>query len=301
MKTHITLIAVFITCFISAQETDYLSNDPNWRQEWWFGGGMPCLQIHNYIYYLNGDSLIGGLEYKKVFKRGETEYIWLAPPPHQDCEGIILYNDFWTLLRQDGKKLFIYEDGNDHLLYDFNLAVGDTLPVTWNMTTQGIIVSSVDSIFMGDHYRKKFSIHEQSPVADILIEGVGFGSGLLEPFPMLWYPTELLCFTLNDTTYFPGYGEDCDLTVKVPLPANETDLSFYPNPVKNRFRIDHSTDTEIQQVIAYDRTGRRHFMKPLQIGPYSIELDLSGLNQGLYILELYDKKSAFSRIKVMKL
>jgi hypothetical protein len=59
---------------VYAQTPDYLSNDPNWRQDWTFGGSMPCLETHNYIYYMNGDSLIGDVEYKKIYERHETAY-----------------------------------------------------------------------------------------------------------------------------------------------------------------------------------------------------------------------------------
>lgn len=263
---------------------------------------MPCLETHNYIYYLNGDSLIGDVEYKKIYERHETAYNWMAPPPHQNCDGTSFYNILRTLLRQDGKQLYIHEYGTEYLLYDFDLAVGDTLPITWNMHTDGVYITAIDSIFMGDHYRKVFYLNDVWGTADFIIEGIGSNYGLLEEFPAppLNYPSRLLCFTLNDTTYFPGYGEDCDLTVNTPLHAMDAQLRVYPNPVKDKLRIDHQADADIWQAIVYDCNGRALLFKPEKTGPNTTVVDLSGLKQGFYILELSGGRSAFSRIKVTK-
>jgi len=257
---------------------------------------------HNYIYYLNGDSVISDVEYKKVYEIREIEYRWMAPPPHDNCDGTILINDFRALLRQDGKKIFLNENGTEHLLYDFDLAIVETLPLTWNMLTGGIYVTGIDSILMGDHYRKVFHLNEVWEMENFLIEGVGSNLGLLEefPVPLLNYPSNLLCFTLNDTTWFPGFGEDCDLTVNTPLPENDFQLNFSPNPVKDKLRIDHHEVSAIQQVFVYDCCGRKLVMVPENIAPNFFDLDLSSLSQGLYIQELQVTTTSMARIKVIK-
>jgi hypothetical protein len=302
MKTQITTVLILLSGLVYAQIPDYLSNDPNWRQDWYFGGSMPCLQIHNYIYYLNGDSIISDVAYKKVYEIREQEYRWMAPPPHQDCDSKILSDEFRILLRQDGKKMYVFENGAEHLLYDFELSVGDTLPLNWNMLTEGIYVTGIDSIFMDDHYRKVFQLSDASGMENFLIEGVGSNLGLLEefPMPMLNYPSNLLCFTLNGTTWFPGFGEDCDLTLNTPLLEQDFQFCFSPNPVKDRLRIDHHEVSNIKQVIVYDCYGRKLFVVPEKIAPHSLELDLSFLSQGLYILELQFTPTTLARIKVIK-
>jgi hypothetical protein len=302
MKTQIATVLIFLSSFAFAQVPDYLSNDPKWRQEAVIGSSMPCLMAHNYIYYLNGDSIISDVEYKKVYEIREIEYRWMAPPPHDNCDGTILINDFRALLRQDGKKIFLNENGTEHLLYDFDLAIGETLPLTWNMLTEGIYVTGIDSIFMGDHYRKVFYFNEEFGMDSFIIEGIGSNYGLLEdyPQPFLNYPSNLLCFTLNDTTYFPGFGEDCDLTVNTPLVENDFQFSFSPNPIKDRLRIDHPEFSNIRHVIVYDCYGRKLVMVPENIAPNFFDLDLSSLSQGLYILELQFTPTRVARVKVIK-
>jgi hypothetical protein len=302
MKTQITTALIFLSGIAFAQVPDYLSNDPNWRQEWWFGGSMPCLQIHNYIYYLNGDSIVGDVEYKKLYEIREQEYTWMAPPPQQDCDSKVLTDEFRILLRQEGKKMYVFENGAEHLLYDFDLAVGDTLPQTWNMLTDGIYVTGIDSIIMGEHYRKVFHLNDVWGDENFLIEGVGSNLGLLEefPMPMLNYPSNLLCFALNDTIWFPGFGENCDLTLSTPLVERDFQLSFSPNPVKDKLRIDHPEISNIQQVIVYECNGRKLLVKAEKNTSNSSELDLSFLNQGFYILELQFTPTKVSRVKVIK-
>jgi hypothetical protein len=302
MKTHIIIVLILLSSLACAQVPDYLSNDPKWRQEAVVGSSMPCLMIHNYIYYLNGDSAIGNIEYKKVYEIREIEYRWMAPPPNDNCDGTTHFNDFRALLRQEGKRMYLNENGTEHLLYDFDLAVGDTLPLTWNMLTEGIYVTDIDSIFMGDHYRKVFYLDEVLGMDSFIIEGVGSDYGLLEDFPqpLLNYPSSLLCFTLNDTTYFPGFGEDCDLTVNTPLVEKDFHVRISPNPVKDRLRIDHQEVSNIQQVIVYECNGRKLFAKPENITPHSFELNLSFLSQGLYVLELQFTPKALVRVKVIK-
>jgi hypothetical protein len=303
MKTQITTALIFLSGIAFAQVPDYLSNDPNWRQEWWFGGSMPCLQIHNYIYYLNGDSIVGDVEYKKLYEIREQEYTWMAPPPQQDCDSKVLTDEFRILLRQEGKKMYVFENGAEHLLYDFDLAVGDTLPQTWNMLTDGIYVTGIDSIIMGEHYRKVFHLNDVWGDENFLIEGVGSNLGLLEefPMPMLNYPSNLLCFALNDTTWFPGFGENCDLTLSTPLVERDFQLSFSPNPVKDKLRIDHPEISNIQQVIVYECNGRKLLVKAEKNTSNSSELDLSFLSQGFYILELQFDPAKVARVKVIKL
>lgn len=226
----------------------------------------------------------------------------MAPPPQYNCDGLTLFNDFRALLRQQGEKVYINENGVEHLLYDFDLAVGDTLPLTWNMLTEGIFVTGIDSIFMGNQYRKVFHLNDVWGTENFIIEGVGSNLGLLEefPMPMLNYPSNLLCFTLNDTTYFPGFGEDCDLTLNTPLLEQDFQFCFSPNPIKDRLRIDHHEVSNIKQVIVYDCYGRKLFVKPEKIAPHSLELDLSFLSKGLYIVELQFTPTSVARIKVIK-
>ena len=170
------ILALLVLAFSSkAQVNDYFTDNPVWRIEQYWGGAMPCLEIHNYVYYLNGDSVVNGYTYKKVFLRGENEYHWMDPPPAGSCTGSYFYNYFHTLIRQDSLKVYIHEDNYDHLLYDFDLSVGDTLPETYNVYEDDIVVTGIDSILVKASYRKIFTLVFPNMVTALeLIEGIGF-------------------------------------------------------------------------------------------------------------------------------
>lgn len=61
-----------------------------------------------------------------------------------------------------------------------------------------------------------------------------------------------------------------------------------PNPVQNKMNIYFSNNTNDLDVSIYDLTGRRVFYKPSYSlnGNTSIELDVSYLNSGLYLVNI---------------
>jgi hypothetical protein len=298
MKTRLLLISLSFTVYLHAQVPDYLSNDPNWRQELWFGGFMPCLETHNKVYYIAGDSIVNDIAYKKLHSRGEVEYRWMAEPPPAFCEGSYIFDHFYHLIRQEDFKLLIYENGTEYLLYNFDLAVGDTLPYSWNVWDD-VWVTAVESIPVGNEYRKVFSLSDNLGQTPLLIEGVGLTTGLIEPYPNM-YPSSLLCFTLGDTTWYPGYGEVCDLSVRqVDLPKQKN-IVCYPNPVKDKLYVENPGQSAFSRITFYDLSGRAHQLPLPRAGENPTAIDLSDFPAGFYIIEFYDEDNASRRTKIAK-
>lgn len=301
MRTIITLSFLILACSTQAQVPDYFANNPQWRQNWTFGYYWPCLHIHNYVYYLNGDSIVGNYSYKKVFKRGKVDYQWNAAPPSDMCDTSWLFNDFYTLIRQDNQEVYLCDlNGVDTLLYDFDLAVGDTLPITWNQWMDDIVVTTIDSILVGNSYRNIFNLTEVGPTSNILIEGIGFDGGLLEMFPFPEFPSFLLCFVLNDTTYYPSYGYPCDLTVDVPVFSNEKEFKWYPNPVINKLTIEFFNPSIIDRIIAFNTGGQEIYLRFEQTNPNKVVVDFLDMRKGLYTLQLNIRNSTSLKLKVIK-
>jgi len=67
--------------------------------------------------------------------------------------------------------IFVPGDTAEMLLYDFDLEVGDTLPVTYN-NPPGVYVTAVDSFYTSAGYRKRFMLAGDT-WSKFLIEGVG--------------------------------------------------------------------------------------------------------------------------------
>lgn len=302
MKAVFTVLFLVFFGSAIAQIPDYLGNNPQWRQDWWFGYNYPCLEIHNYIYYLNGDSIVDNLAYKKVFRKGKEEHSWNAPPPSYNCEGTMYYNYFSTLIRQDNLKMYVRDfDGIEYLLYNFDLHIADTLPVTYNYPfSEPILVTGIDSIPVGNSYRKIFHLASDYWSDHILIEGIGFESGLLDYFPDYEFPTRLLCFTQNDTTWYPAYGDYCDLTVDIQALESDKVIQFYPNPVVYELIIELPSPLGIDQVIAYDVFGNKMHMDFVQADTGQLKVDFSAIKKGLYFLKLITSNSNQINLKVIK-
>ena len=71
------------------------------------------------------------------------------------------------------KKVYFFENGNDTLAYDFNLNIGDTLPVTCLNVLNNNYVQSIDSVLVGSQYHKRFWISDDNSINYAsLIEGL---------------------------------------------------------------------------------------------------------------------------------
>lgn len=304
MKTTFTIFTMLLTFTASAQIPDYLAGTPQWRIEWTFGGSLPCLEKHDYIYYLNGDSTVGEYNYKKVYERRLVLYDWLdsppPPPPYEFCEGADYSDKFRILIRQEGRKMFVRDQmGQDTLLYDFNLEVGDTLPITYNMyPDEDFVVTAIDSMLIGSSFRKIFHINIFT--GDVLIEGIGFSSGLIDLFYNYEFPSILNCFVRNDTTWYPQYGEPCDLSVSIDNNSVSEQISAWPNPVKDQLNIVLNTSSQIQSIHSIGIDGRRKDLDFDQTGPNQLMVDFSEMAKGLYLLKLHASDRLPIKIKVIK-
>lgn len=291
MKKLITLLLLATTTIINAQEIDYFADNPQWRMHLTFGGAMPCLEQWDYVYYVNGTDTINGIEYAQLYEIRTIEYEWMNPPP-VGCSGTYTYGPgLRGLFRQEDRKIFMREDGNNILIYDFDLQVGDALPDS-PMYEPGIFVTGIDSILIGANYRDIFSLSTNyftNP--DILIEGIGFEYGFLEPFPG-WYPEELVCFSLDGLVYYenPNPPAPCDMFVGIfDHPAKDINLEIYPNPTSGLITIrTESLAAKDVSIEISDLSGREIINKPwrLEFGLNAIYLDLSGYNPGMYFVTL---------------
>ncbi len=301
MRVFTVLVFLSISISISAQAVDYFSNNPEWRQSSGQDNGEKCVKHEEYVYYLNGDSIIGNITYRKLFKHGTAEYQWWDMPPTPEyCQGSWTFDQFHTLLRQEELKIYIHPSGEpEELLYNFELEIGDTLPVTWNQWDNNIVVTSIDSLLFGTNYRKVFNLTNQG--SQQLIEGIGHERGFLEPFSeMLDFASSLNCFALNDTVYYPEIGAPCDLTVELPENMISEDVIFYPNPVSDLLNIELIKSCDIKQITAIDINGKTTILGFVKTKQNKLMVDMSNLTKGLYVIQIDTKDLITHRLKVIK-
>jgi hypothetical protein len=285
----------------SAQATDYFADSPKWRLSSQCAIPYPCIESQEYVYYVNGDSTIEGLTYKKIFKHGTLYQYPLDEVDPGTCNLLMTFNQFHALLRQEEKKIFIYDewDNLDTLLYDFELSIGDTLPLTYNQWNDDLVVTSIDSILIENIYRKIFTLNsDENPQ---LIEGIGHEHGFTEPFlPIFECAFYLNCFSINDTSIYPVFNESCDFNLDVEERSLSSDIIFYPNPVNDNLTIQIKSNEQIEEVCSYNIMGQQKIMKFQEIDENRISVELSSLKTGLYIIELKGNNKTLYSFKVLK-
>jgi hypothetical protein len=248
--------------------------------------------IQDYIRYtMEGDTLINGLSYNKIYC---SHYTLIYPHPVQVkmtklgyCFGI----------RQDisNKKVYrTYTSNNitiDTLFYDFNLKVGDTVPLTSTTPsfTSRQTVESVDSIsFQGKKYRR-FKLKTIGLFGASLIEGIGNGNGLIEHHSGCFEG----CYILSgfcDTEY-----HDCKKQLVLYTKEEQKDdgLQFFPNPFTTELTIQFKDDDIHREVVITDILG--HEIHRLHHNGRQLILPRSDLKSGIFFLKVVDRTGIYIR------
>jgi hypothetical protein len=277
MKRFIIFSIIFLLGAKAWTQTEFFLPDTN-----------SYFSVSTYKYWFHGDTLIDGMTYKKVFQQ---EY-----EPTADIRNA----QYFASVREDTLNERIYciqkDDGIERLLYDFSLEPGDTISVYsfwpfFNAEKRWVEVINVDSVKINDQYRKRISLLSEFNNEDIWIEGIGSTFGLFFSFPFAWADVglpELLCLTINDTTYdLNPYQDGCYLEIWVSIDeVNKAAFKIYPTKVKDKLIIERSNqdDRELLYFIV-DVQGTT-----IQYGRLdSSSIDVSFLQEGKYFLVIQNK------------
>ena len=256
-------------------------------------------------FWFEGDTTIGDFQYKKVYM--------------QSHDSIADFNkaSYFAALREDTIAEKVYFrlprdcDNDEYLLYDFDVNVGDTVSFysLWNVWCPYIrehIVESIDSILIGDYYRKKINCYING---ESWIEGIGSTNGIFFPgwFDVIermdW--TMLLCVHIDEELIYHTYYNTCYIRECGGGHINENKnklLSFYviPNPANSYITIKTTNDETLENSIIefYDILGRKCLSTHCE---NSKIIDISSLKQGYYTVKLIQKNKYLKIQKFIKL
>lgn len=194
----------------------------------------------NAVYEISGDSTINGQDYK-IMLRWDMDYpffeLWQAqvPPYLVNPEPTVV-----AFIRDDipDRKVYarivlddwICSEGNEELLYDFDLEVGDSLSTC--LEANRPIAYSASQMAYG-RMRLHLSSHEQG--FDPIIEAVGGQSGPLRPY---W-----ACFVAEGLILLKDYCENPDdpaCAYSFVSSVNDVvveRIRAYPNPAESRLNL----------------------------------------------------------------
>ncbi len=241
-KIIFTLIVALCYGSVSAQKVHFTDSTNVWHGYNWDDADVPYYSLP-YTYSFSGDTIFHGTTYKKLLS---------------DYASIVLVREDTTL-----KKVFIVplaavsypltSDTDEHVLYDYNLNVGDTFYYP-NVIPR--YVYSMDTVLInGTQHRVWFLVPVHDTVVEVnnpyyVVEGIG----CLDEATFPTHPSRLegavtlTCFNTHDSTppldhmvdsYFDN-SSSCSLTFGLGVATvqqKSNDAAVIPNPVNTASKV----------------------------------------------------------------
>ena len=218
-------------------------------------------------------------------------------------------NLFICFVREDTTKKKIYlrlnDTENDIVLYDFSLNLDNEINIiglnnnlTDTMSYGKYVVVNVDSISTLGGIRKKLELSRNNSPNITWIEGIGNINDFLTPYPTD-SERELTCFYKNGIkVYFKKCSwcdnDECEITTDINSMINNESLIVYPIPFQNTINIEANKEKTLY-VSLCNPIGVCVF-KNLFENQTFININLSGLPDGIYILRIKGSKIFYNRV-----
>jgi hypothetical protein len=272
---------------ISAQDLMPLFGEPTriWTDSYGGATNQDCSERETASHWIEGDTLIGVFMYQIIRSHIYWDQSYIMGGPGV-CSATAEYPGLTAFVREDSNKVYRWQ-GEDHLIYDFNAAVGDSIPnISFFNSGVGSLysygyrkVDAVDSILVDGMYRKRLQLEILEGWTDTVyvIEGIGSTTGLFSQLQYgmgLSHSQSLICVREQGEIV---YGEaSCMLVTSIPEKQVRA-ISLHPNPTTGIINFSDQVNYEI-----FDATGR------FIISGRSSTADLSSEPPGLYLIRISD-------------
>lgn len=285
-KIYILSILFLLTMRLAAQSyTPLPMIGANWNNIFW---GFTSSYYHETV--CGEDTIIGPHTYKKLY-----HYFY------NPSNGNILSSYYECGVRNDtlNKQVWYVNAGNttEEILFDFNLMPGDSITLTINDFTPYSLtyhVQSVGTTVINSTTCKTITFDTVgNGFVEKWTESIGSTEGLYHrghPMTSNYYVFDCLSVAGNFIyATLPTQTTCASYVCTTGLPEPEQfSFSFYPNPAQNQLHLDGLDPARnYEQLIIRDATGRIVLQKNPATGISALDLDLSTLSSGLYLLELH--------------
>lgn len=264
---------------------------PNETAEWhnltWAQWSPNDIFLTNSKYLLQGDTTLMGQAYHKVYYNQSdynSDLSYIGGLREDLTRNIYFFPASSTIPSWGG--IFFPSDTSEVLLYTFNnLQPGTILPI--NQGNRTVEVISVDSILLGNSYRKRYQIQQSNLLGnDYWIEGIGSTKDLFSPYTWEFeWSLFTLCFTDTATYYIhsPNGADSCHYYLPLGIPEETTrKLSLSPNPSTDKIKVGIAGDFLPASIYLVNQLGQLIREEDFVVSP--TELDISGLNPGTYFV-----------------
>ena len=268
----------------------------------------PPEPAHKYtdIYKIEGDTLLDGVEYKKLYTtRDEQLTNW----------------QFCRALREEGRKVYVYESGNERMLYDFSMQVGDTICVhdDGNGHQYSMVVIEIGETLVGDEPRQEIVLeYPFAGVTETWIEGIGSLYGIINTGAQFLTGgiTDLLCYYEDDDLIWqnssPGMNS-CYIVYtgggQSGLVVTPTALIFDEPAAPQTFTISNQFDNDVTITSIYVQPDDNtvlvsHADLPQTLQPnesMDVEVELNAIgNKGYNTYHIYILTSEGAKVVVVR-
>jgi len=250
------------------------------------------------LFGYNGDTLIGSEQWLKMYKS-----------PDSNFNSNLSY--LGNIRETNGVVVYLDTTNSVHTLYNFNLQVGDSVLYSFVSGNYYLKIEAIDSIIINSEYYKRF--HFQEPwfppcyLNEVWIEEIGSVHGPLFPANPRFFYTEipdstyLTCFKLNNSIVWnnPSYSQ-CYINIILGTEnLTISKIKIFPNPVSNRLFIEFPDyQKSNHDILIYDLQGRL-IQYPLKNQLNSVEINVSALDKGVYIMQINDAEN-LKKLKLVK-
>jgi hypothetical protein len=308
MKNFFVLIFSFLVFGAGAQTSVY-HPFPDSSAVWTQSSGDCCASycpspppmnpvIHNYdeTYQITGDTVINSMTYHKLWKSGSIYEHCASGNYLNNWYG---YSGYFGAIRQDigQKKVFFVQAGSatDQIMYDFNLHVGDTVHNMVVGVQNCAIVSSIDSVYVGGDFRKKFNMGGFTSAS--WIEGIGSTWGLFVQMCSPDIQGTLICFKQNESIFYPDTAIACDIVTRKAEIAAPPQLSISPNPMHTGAHATFSDDFSGADLVLYNLYGQA--VKYYSIAGEIVMISREGLANGIYFCRAVNRKGQAATARII--
>lgn len=284
------LFSILVCCQWAAQAQVFAPEGSKW---WYCWTGLGPMRYTDSLVYVN-DTLIGNYEYKRIQGGGHLYFI-----------------------RENGDTVFRYHGGEDYVLYNFSMEVGDTLKmedgksamyyffppgsyVTFELTEKGKMELGGDSV---RYYIMKvistdydsinvFGVVPEATATYMVAEKVG----LLSPgklLPVFLGPTvdlHIPYLTRFDKLNTMGVYVDSSILscgwLDVEKQTIQTTVSVYPNPFSDVLNFEIAGSTLPVRIEITNMQGIR-CKEIMPLGLEWFSYDVSQLSAGIYVIRFF--------------
>lgn len=294
------IIAFLVCCFlIQTHSAQNYTPFPETTAVWdiYIQYSEPDPNIKEYKRYtMEGDTIINNLSYNKVYCSHYT--LTYPPPPKINMTKL----GYCFGIRQDIAKKKVYRTYTvnnttiDTLLYDYDLKIGDVVPVTFttSLTISPQTVEGIDSIsFKGKKYRR-FKLKTVGLHGAALIEGVGNANGLIEPHTGCFEA----CTSIE--VFCDSEFHDCkkELALKIHEQNDPDYLQVFPNPFTEELTVLFKEASNSRELVIINVLGQEiQHLKPEE---KQVSISRDHLKSGIYFLKVSDKTGQYIRKIIAK-